>query len=156
MSAQVSHYTGLPASKNINVHTIIGSINFLIALLILTFAYTFNHCYLKFKQSPVILQAERGNSNKNLISFKKLIFVIFIMCLLVGAILILQTCCLDNTQVPKGLILAGLVMTIINWSFSRKTKIRDYFWLKVHQKTVNCPWIIRRTWRAKVQPLPSV
>ena len=132
-------------------------INFLIAFIVLAFTYTFNHCYLKWKCSPVILQSEGGNSNRSLISFKKLMVGMFFAFLLFGVLLIFQNYFLASARYPKAMFLVCLILTLVIWNFSRKKTIREYFWHRVQQQRVNYPSLWNwRTWRPKVQPLTAV
>ena len=150
ISWQVAFFTGRSKTNGINIHTIIQTTNWVLALLIMVFTYTFNYYYLKIKHSPIILQAESVNANKSLYSFKKLLFKALIVCLLACSGLILQTYFSGNTSFPFSLMYCT-APTLMNLNFARRREIVNYFWHKIHQKLAGWPeFRFRRT--RKVQP----
>ena len=135
ISWQVAFFTGRSKTNGINIHTIIQTTNWVLALLIMVFTYTFNYYYLKIKHSPIILQAEQANSNKSLYSFKMLMFGILICCLFACFVLILQSILPENTLFPFNLYLC-IALTLLSLNIARRRNILNYFWHKVRQKTI--------------------
>ena len=115
------------------------------------FTYTFNYCYIKRKHSQTILKTEGGNLNRSLYSLKKIMLGLLMGSIISAADIIYRNYFEGSTLFPSSTFVSCLILTLIIWNFSRTTKIRDYFWHKVHQKTVNYHQF-RINRRTRIQP----
>ena len=125
VSLQVSFLTGLPASKQINILTIIHAVNISIAIITMISVYFFNKNYLKNR--VVEINQPASPTVKNIVGFKTLIFGALPVFLLSVSLIIFQSLdSIKGTKFPYGPFFTSLVLTFIVFYFSMKSYVREY------------------------------
>lgn len=90
-----------------------------------------------------------------MISFKSLILGLVVFVPMMAGVLAYQNS--QNVNFPLGVFIPSLFMTLVNFNFAKKQKIRDYFVHRIKQLEWQLPsFLIVRPNRRRVAPSQDV
>ena len=127
----------------------------LISVLVVVSSYIFNSYYIHKHHKVHIIAEEHTATAKYMISFKSLILGLVVFVPMMAGVLAYQNS--QNVNFPLGVFIPSLFMTLVNFNFAKKQKIRDYFVHRIKQLQWQLPsFLIVRPNRRRVAPSQDV